>query len=81
MLKRYANFEILITPIMLKVLYWPATLASIYYSVRLILDGYMIGYLPLIVGTFFVRILFELLLSIFRSADVRLPISREVLRG
>jgi hypothetical protein len=81
MLKRFANFDILITPILLKILYWPATLASIYYSCLLISDGLMIGFLPLVVGTLFVRIVFEILLSIFLAAGQRNPAAGEVSRA
>jgi hypothetical protein len=47
-------------------MFWPAAFASVYYSVWLIVEGHRIGWVPLIVGTLFVRVVFEVLLLFFR---------------
>ena len=36
----YLLFRKMIAPVLLKILFWPALMASIYYSIRLINDGY-----------------------------------------
>jgi len=56
----------MISPVLLQVLFWPAVAASIYYSSWLILQGNRIGWVPLIVGTLFVRVFFEVLILLFR---------------
>ena len=66
----------MIAPVILKILFWPALLASIYYSIRLIIDGYTVGWIPLIVGSLFVRIVFEGMLLFFSVNDMLFEISR-----
>ena len=60
------TFRTMISPVVLQILFWPATIASIYYSAWLILEGNAIGWVPLIVGTLFVRIVFEGMILFFR---------------
>lgn len=64
-MKDYLLFRKMIAPSLLKLLFWPALMANIYYSVRLIVDGYKVGWVPLIVGSLFTRILFEALILFF----------------
>jgi hypothetical protein len=59
-------FRKMIAPILLQILFWPAVAASLYYSWQLVRGGYMVGWIPLIVGTVFVRVVFELGLLLFR---------------
>ena len=61
----YLLFRKMIAPILLKILFWPALAASIYYSTWLIRDGLTIGWVPLIVGSLFVRVAFEVMLLLF----------------
>ncbi len=59
-------FKKMVAPILLQFLFWPAIIASIYYSVQLIIAGKTIGWVALIVGTLFVRVVFEIWLLLFR---------------
>ena len=61
----YLFFRKMISPILLKILFWPALAASIYYSIWLIRGGLTIGWVPLIVGSLFVRVMFEVMLLFF----------------
>lgn len=61
----YLLFRKMIAPTILKVLFWPALFACIYYSAWLIAAGNPIGWVPLIVGSLFVRVIFEGLLLFF----------------
>lgn len=61
----YLMFRKMIAPAILKVFFWPALFACIYYSTWLIVAGNPIGWVPLIVGSLFVRVLFEGLLLFF----------------
>ena len=49
----YLRFDKLIAPAVLRVLFWPALAACIYYSSWLIIEGNIIGWVPLIVGSLF----------------------------
>ena len=62
----FLAFRRMIAPVLLQVMFWPAAFASIYYSVWLIRAGNSIGWVPLIVGTLFVRVLFEAMILFFR---------------
>ena len=64
-LKLYLVFAKLIAPILLRILFWPALVACIYYSSWLIIDGNAIGWIPLTVGSLFIRILFEWMVLFF----------------
>ena len=64
-LKDFLRFERLVAPTVLRILFWPAAAASIYYSVLLIVTGNPIGWIPLIVGTLFVRVVFEGMILFF----------------
>ena len=79
-----ATFRRMIAPALLQIMFWPAALASIYYSGRLILRGNAIGWIPLIVGTLFVRVLFEAMILFFRIFDelseIRRALESEQLR-
>lgn len=72
-LKRYlldlAAFRRMIAPVLLQIMFWPAAFASIYYSAWLIRQGNSIGWVPLIVGTLFVRVIFEALILFFRMFE------------
>ncbi|MCA9739896.1 MAG: hypothetical protein H6695_05975 [Deferribacteres bacterium] len=68
-MRDYLLFKKMIAPTLLKILFWPALAASIYYSARLIIAGNPIGWVPLIVGSLFVRVLFEMLLLFFSIND------------
>ena len=59
-------FRKMIAPTLLQFLFWPAVGASVYYSLQLILNGNPIGWVPLVVGTLFVRVVFELWILLFR---------------
>lgn len=59
-------FRKMIAPTLLQFLFWPAVGASVYYSLQLILNGNPIGWVPLLVGTLFVRVVFELWILLFR---------------
>ena len=59
-------FRRMIAPVLLQIMFWPAVFASIYYSIWLIREGNLIGWAPLIVGTLFVRVVFEVLILFFR---------------
>lgn len=59
-------FRRMIAPVLLQIMFWPAAIASIYYSIWLIRQGNSIGWVPLIVGTLFVRVVFEALILFFR---------------
>jgi len=63
------KFEKMVSPWLLQLLFWPAAAASIFYSSRLIFNGNAIGWVPLIVGTLFVRIVFESLILRFRTYE------------
>ena len=63
--KHYLAFKKLISPFILKFLFWPALGATIYFSIRLIADGYAIGWVPLLIGSLFTRVIFEMLLLFF----------------
>lgn len=63
------KFEKMVSPWLLQLLFWPAAAASIFYSSWLILNGNAIGWVPLIVGTLFVRIVFESLILRFRTYE------------
>ena len=69
-LKRYVldlvAFRKMIAPVLLQIMFWPAAFASVYYSIWLIRQGNSIGWVPLIVGTLFVRVVFEVLILFFR---------------
>ncbi|MCB0112106.1 MAG: hypothetical protein KDE53_39560 [Caldilineaceae bacterium] len=65
-MKEYLLFKKMLAPLLLQILFWPAVGASIYYSIWLIVRGYRIGWVPLIVGTLSVRVLFETLITGFR---------------
>ena len=65
----FLAFRRMISPVLLQILFWPAALASIYFSAWLIFEGNAIGWVPLIVGTLFVRVIFEVLLLLFRILD------------
>ena len=58
-------FRKMIAPVLLRILFWPALAACIFYSAWLIVDGNPIGWVPLIVGSLFVRILFERMMLSF----------------
>ena len=60
------TFRRMIAPILLQIMFWPAAFACIYYSVWLIREVTSIGWVPLIVGTLFVRVLFEVMILLFR---------------
>ena len=62
----FITFRRMISPILLQVMFWPAAGASIYYSAWLIREGNAIGWIPLIVGTLFVRVVFEGMILFFR---------------
>ena len=64
-LKLYLVFAKLIAPTLLRILFWPALVACIYYSSWLIIDGNAIGWIPLTVGSLFIRILFEWMVLFF----------------
>lgn len=64
--REFAAFRRMIAPFLLQILFWPAAIASVYYSAWLILQGNRIGWIPLIVGTLFVRVIFEILMLFFR---------------
>jgi len=66
---RILKFEKMVSPWLLQLLFWPAAAASIFFSAKLILDGYVIGWVPLVVGTLFVRVLFESLILRFRTYE------------
>lgn len=68
-LREFATFRRMIAPLLLQILFWPAAIASIYYSAWLILQGNRIGWVPLIVGTLFVRVVFEILILFFRMHE------------
>jgi hypothetical protein len=59
----------MVAPIILKILFWPAIAASIYYSAWIIIEGNSIGWLPLIIGTLFVRVVFEGMILFFSIND------------
>ena len=59
-------FRKMLAPVLLQFLFWPAAAASMYYSSQLVLNGNPMGWIPLIVGTVFVRVIFELWLLLFR---------------
>ena len=59
-------FRRMISPTLLQIMFWPAAFASIYYSAWLIVEGNLIGWIPLIVGTLFVRVVFEVMILFFR---------------
>ena len=61
----YLLFRKMIAPVLLKILFWPALAASIYYSIWLIRNGLTIGWVPLIVGSLFVRVIFEGMMLLF----------------
>ncbi|MDH4068842.1 MAG: hypothetical protein OEV30_00305 [Ignavibacteria bacterium] len=65
MLKQYLTFRKMLSPTLLRVMFWPASAACIYFSIALIRDGYAIGWVPLIIGTIFVRVLFEGMILFF----------------
>lgn len=65
----FVAFRRMIAPLLLQIMFWPAALASIYYSVWLIVKGNAIGWVPLIVGTLFVRVVFEVLMLLFKMLD------------
>ena len=75
-MKDYLLFKKMISPLLLQILFWPAVAASIYYSTQLILNGNRIGWIPLIVGTLFVRVLFETLILRFMAYDKLVEIER-----
>lgn len=62
----FVAFRRMISPLLLQIMFWPALIASIYYSAWLILEGNPIGWVPLIVGTLFVRVVFEAMILFFR---------------
>jgi len=64
-LKTYLLFNKLISPTLLRILFWPALIACIYYSSLLIAGGNQIGWIPLTVGSLFVRIIFEWMILFF----------------
>ena len=64
-LKSYLLFHKLIAPTLLRILFWPALGACIYYSSLLIIEGNTIGWVPLTVGSLVVRIMFEGMLLFF----------------
>ena len=64
-LTSYLRFDRLIAPTLLRVLFWPALVACIYYSSWLIFEGNPIGWVPLIIGSLFVRIFFEGMILFF----------------
>jgi hypothetical protein len=64
----FVDFKILISPTLLRILYWPATLATIYYSGLLIWNGFPIGWVALIMGVLFVRVFFEVITTGFHMA-------------
>ncbi len=68
-MRDYILFRKMVAPVLLQVLFWPAAFACIYFSIRLILDGQQVGWVPLIVGTLFVRVVFEIWLLLFRIYD------------
>ncbi|MEZ4712250.1 MAG: hypothetical protein R3A44_33990 [Caldilineaceae bacterium] len=68
-MKEYLFFRKMLSPILLQILFWPAIGASIYYSAWLIWHGNRIGWAPLIVGTLFVRVLFEMLILRFMTYE------------
>ena len=61
-----AAFRRMIAPFLLQIMFWPAAFACIYYSLWLIREGNSIGWVPLIVGTLFVRVVFEVMILFFR---------------
>jgi len=65
LLKPYLLFDKMIAPLLLRILFWPALAACIYYSCWLIVEGNAIGWIPLTVGSLFVRIVFEWMLLFF----------------
>lgn len=64
-LKSYLLFDKMIAPTLLRILFWPALAACIFYSSWLIVDGNPIGWIPLIVGSMFVRVVFEGMILFF----------------
>lgn len=64
-MKSFLTFERLIAPFLLKVLFWPALAACIFYSGWLIVAGNPIGWVPLIIGSLFVRVIFEAMIAFF----------------
>ena len=80
-LKSYLLFNKLIAPTLLRILFWPALFACIFYSSWLIVDGNAIGWVPLIVGSLFVRIMFEGMILFFtineKLGDIRKAINQE----
>ena len=68
-IRQVLKFEKMVSPWLLQLLFWPAAAASIFYSSWLILEGNNIGWVPLIVGTLFIRVLFESLILRFRTYE------------
>jgi hypothetical protein len=64
-LKSYLRFDKMIAPKLLRIFFWPALAACIFYSSWLIVQGNPIGWVPLIVGSMFVRVMFEGMILFF----------------
>ena len=65
----FVTFRRMIAPVLLQIMFWPAAFASVYYSVWLILEGNSIGWIPLIAGTLFMRVVFEVTILFFRILE------------
>jgi len=77
-LTHYLTFRKLISPLILKILFWPALGATIYFSIRLIMEGYAIGWVPLTVGSLFTRVIFEMLLLFFTMNEKLYEINESI---
>jgi len=68
----------MIAPTLLRILFWPALAACIYYSSWLIVEGNPIGWVPLIVGSMFVRVVFEGMILFFTVNEKLESINRNL---
>lgn len=77
-MKDFITFRKMIAPILLKILFWPALVANIFFSVWLIVEGNWIGIVPLFVGSLFIRVIFEIFLLLFTMNENLFEIRRSL---
>jgi hypothetical protein len=77
-MKDFITFRKMIAPILLKILFWPALAANIFFSVWLIVEGNWIGIVPLFVGSLFIRVIFEIFLLLFTMNENLFEIRRSL---
>ena len=65
----FLTFKKMLSPIIIQIVYWLATIASILWGIALVIAGDFKGYLLIFLGPIIARICCELLIVVFSIND------------